>query len=253
MAAAQRADAVVSRRVPRMAAELCLAACWTLTNSARADDFIVYSPYVMASKSEVELRGYHITDGRDGLGGSEAALAISYGVNDWWKPELYLLKYAKGPDASGRLQGYEFENTFQLTTPGQYFADFGFLASYEHSTVADKLDAVEFGPLMEVTFGRFAHIVNLIWEKEVSSGASPNYGFRFTYSGTYAFSKALHAGIEAYGRHADGAYQAGPIASGEWKVPGITGNLEYRVGVVFGINSSAPRQTWLAQFEFEFF
>jgi hypothetical protein len=243
----------VKRRIPRAAAALFLAALWSSTNSARADDFIVYSPYVMASKSEVELRGYQITDGRDDAGGSAAELSISYGVTDWWKPELYLLEYAKSPDVRGRLQGYEFENTFQITTPGKYFADFGFLASYAHSTVADSLDTLEFGPLMEVTSGRFAHIVNLIWEKEVGAGAGGNYAFRYTYSGTYAFSKALHAGMEAYGRPADGAYQAGPVASGEWNVPGTSSNLGYRIGVLIGINSSAPRQTWVAQLEYEFF
>ena len=49
------------------------------------------------------------------------------------------------------------------------------------------------------------------------------------------------------------AYQAGPIVTGEFHLPGTTSNLEYRVGVVLGINSDAPRQTWLARLEYEFF
>jgi hypothetical protein len=253
MAAGQPAGAVVNRCLRPIAAAICLGVLPGAANVVRADDFIVYSPYVMAGKSEVELRGFQISDGREDQGGSAAEMSISYGVNDWWKPEVYLLEYAKSPDASGRLQGFEFENTFQLTTPGEYFADFGFLASYGHSIVADERDTVEFGPLMEVTSGRFAHVVNLIWEKQVGSGAARNYEFRYSYSGTYAFSKAVHAGIEAYGRPADSAYQAGPIVSGEWHLPGTSSNLGYRVGVMLGINSSAPRQTWLAQLEYEFF
>jgi hypothetical protein len=230
---------------------LALSAC--AFDSARADDLIVYSPYVMATQKEVELRGFHVNDARGDQGGDAAELSVSYGVNDWWKPELYLLEYAKEPGSSGRLQGYEFENTFQITPPGKYFADFGFLASYGHSTIAAAHDTVEFGPLVEMTAGRFAHAVNLIWEKEVGAGASGHYEFRYSYAATYAYSKALKPGIEAYGRPADRAYQAGPIVKGEWNLFGAASNLEYRFGVLLGINSDAPRQTWLAQIEYEFF
>jgi hypothetical protein len=219
----------------------------------RADDFVVYSPYVIATQSEVELRGYTYSDARADRGGSAGELSIAHTFNDWWKPELYLVEYQNAPGSRAGLQGYEFENTFQLTQPGKYWADFGFLASYERNTTAGTPDAVEFGPLIEATYGRFAHIVNLIWEKEVGPGAGGNYEFRYSYSGTYAYSKAFRPGIEAYGRAADHAYQAGPIVAGEWHLPGTTGNLEYRVGVVFGINAEAPRQTWLARLEYEFF
>ena len=123
-----------------------------MVGRAHADDFIVYAPYVMATKKEIELRGFHVNDARGEQGGDAAELSISYGVNDWWKPELYLLEYAKEPGSSGRLEGYEFENTFQITPAGQYFADFGFLAAYGHSTVADSHDTVEFGPLIAMKY-----------------------------------------------------------------------------------------------------
>jgi len=219
----------------------------------RADDFIVYAPYVIESQNEVELRGYSYADARSDLKGSAAELSIAHGVNSWWKPELYLVEYQQSPAAGGSLQGYEFENTFQLTAQGQYWADIGFLASYERNTAANTPDAIEFGPLMEKTAGRFAHIVNLIWEKEVGAGAGGNYEFRYSYSGTYSVSPAFRPGLEAYGRRGDHAYQAGPIATGEWHVPSTSGNLEYRVGVVLGLNADAPRQTWLARLEYEFF
>jgi hypothetical protein len=219
----------------------------------RADDFIVYSPYVVASQNEVELRGYRYADSRSDLGGSAAELSIAHGVNDWWKPEVYVAEFEKTPGTRGYFKGFEFENTFQLTPPGKYAADFGFLASYEHNIVAGITDAIEFGPLIEKTAGRFTHIANLIWEKEVGSGAGGNYAFRYSYSGTYAVSQAFRPGLEAYGRPGDHAYQAGPIIMGEHHVAGTTGSLEYRIGMVAGINSAAPRQTWLMQLEYEFF
>jgi len=225
----------------------------SVASAARADDFIVYSPHVIASQSEVELRGYRYADSRSDLGGSAAELSIAHGVTDWWKAEVYVAEYEKVPDDRGRFNGFEFENTFQLTPPGKYLADFGFLASYEHNIVAGVTDAIEFGPLIEKAAGRFTHIVNLIWEKEVGSGATRNYEFRYSYSGTYAVSQAFRPGLEAYGRPGDHAYQAGPIIAGERHIAGTTGSLEYRIGMVAGINAAAPRQTWLLQLEYEFF
>ena len=220
---------------------------------ARADDYNIYSPYVIASQNEIELRGYHDVDPRRNSGGAAAEVAIAHAVNSWWKPEVYIAEYQKDPGSRGRLIGYEFENIFQLTAPGEYWADAGLLAEFAHSTVAGGHDTIELGALIEKTMGRLAHIVNLIWEKQVGSGASANYGFRYTYSGTYAVSQLFRPGVEFYGRHADNSYQAGPIVSGEWHLAGTKSNLEYRIGVVVGLNADAPRQTWLARFEYEFF
>lgn len=236
-------------RVIALSATLLLGA-----GRSHADDFIVYSPYVTATQSEIELRGYRVGDSRPDLAGASAAeLSISHAFTGWWKPELYLAEYQKAPGARGRLIGYEFENTFQLTPPGEYWADFGFLASYERETLAHTPDAVEFGPLIEKSIGRFAHIVNFIWEKQIGPGASGKYEFRYSYQGTYALTAAFRPGIEFYGRPSDHAYQAGPIMTGELHLPGTASELEYRVGVVLGVNAAAPQRTWLAQMEYEFF
>lgn len=242
-----------SRRVKHLRKVIVSIALLAAATSAQADDFIVYSPYVTATQSEVEFRGFRVADARADMGGGAASeLSISYGVNDWWKPELYLARYEKEPGTGGHLVGYEFENTFQLTAQGEYWADIGFLASYEHNTLAGSRDAVEFGPLIAKQVGRFAHTINLIWEKQVGSGASGKYALRYSYSGTYAVSAAFRPGMEVYLRPGDHAYQAGPIVAGEWHVPGTSSNLEYRVGVVLGVNAAAPRKTWLAQVEYEF-
>lgn len=225
----------------------------TASARARADDFIVYSPHVIATQTEIELRGYSFSDGRSEFDGQRAAeLSVAHAFTGWWKPELYLAEYEKEPGAGGRLVGYEFENTFQLTEPGRYWADLGLLASYGHPRDGGPGE-LEFGPLIEKTVGRFDHRINLIWEKKIGAGASNKTEFRYSYAGTYAVSSGFRPGIEAYGRPDDHAYQAGPIVTGEWHLPGTEGNLEYRVGVLLGVNAAAPRHTWLAQLEYEFF
>lgn len=232
---------------------LAAAASLAVAGRARADDFIVYSPHVIATQSEIELRGFNVADGRGEYDGERAAeLSVAHAFNGWWKSELYLAEYEREPGAGGKLVGYEFENTFQLTEPGQYWADFGLLASYGHPKGGGPGE-FEFGPLIEKTVGRFDHRINLIWEREVGGGASHKTEFRYSYAGTYAVTSAFRPGIEAYGRPDDHAYQAGPILAGEWHVPNSRGNVEYRFGVLLGINAAAPRRTWVAQLEYEFF
>ena len=225
---------------------------WFASVGVRADDFVVYSPHVLGRLSEIEVRGYQYDDPRRDFSGGEAAeVSVSHAFADWWKPEVYLARYERQPGGPARLLGFEFENTLQLTQPGERWADFGLLASYEHQIVAGKPDVLEFGPLFERAAGRFTHRVNLIWEIPVGSTAGKTV-FRYSYSGTFTISRALRPGIEAYGRPDDHAYQAGPILAGERHIRGSTAGLEYRIGIVLGINSAAPRRTWLAQLAYEF-
>lgn len=87
--------------------------------AAQADDFIVYSPHVLDTQSEVELRGYAYGDARpDFNGGNAAELSISHSFTGWWRPEVYVARYESDPGSGGRDLGFEFENTFQLTQPG---------------------------------------------------------------------------------------------------------------------------------------
>jgi hypothetical protein len=224
-----------------------------IAGGVRADDFIVYSPQVLATQSEIEIRGYRYGDARtDFKGGNAAEVSVAHAFTGWWKPEIYFARFETEPGRAGRLVGTEFENTFQLMQPGQWWADFGFLAAYEHQTVANLPAAIEFGPLAQKTSGRFVHRINVIWEKQVGSGSNHQYQLRYSYSGSYAISGAYRPGLEAFGRPDDHAYQAGPVVAGEWHVPGTTSGLQYRIGVVLGINAAAPRRTWLAQFEYEF-
>lgn len=232
---------------------LCLWLLAAVSTGADADDFIVYSPHVNRAQSEVELRGFYTSDDRLEFNGAAASeLSLAHAFTDWWKPEIYVAEYEKNPGESAGLVGYEFENTFQFAQPGEYWVDAGFLASLELPSVKGENNRLEFGPLVEKTFGRFDHRLNLIWEKEIGAGAGRHYEFRYSYSGTYGLSAIFQPGIEFYGRPSDRAYQIGPIAHGEWHVPGTTGSVEYRIGLLQGINIDAPRRTLVAQFEYEF-
>jgi hypothetical protein len=221
-------------------------------HAAYANDFNVYSPYVTRDRSEIEFSGYGFQDSDAALGGIRAYdFSAAYGVTDWWKTEVYFAELGREPGAGTKPTGYEFENTFQLASMGEYWLDTGFVASYEYSKVSGQPDTLEFGPLFDKKINRVDQRLNLIWEKQIGGGASGKYAFRSAYSIYYHATSAFQPGIEAYYRPDDKASHLGPVISGELR--SASGReLGYSVGVVFGVNSRAPDQTVITRLEYEF-
>ena len=236
---------------PLLLATLCLAAL-AANSGARADDFIIYSPYVTDGQSEVELRGHQQYDGDPTLDGERAySVAIAHAFTPWWHPEIYLGSYEREPGSANTLDGYEFENIFQLSEPGRYWADLGFIASYEHKAQPGEPSVVEFGPLFERHDGRLGQRLNLIWEKQLGGGAGGQYEFRGTYLMTWSLGPAAAPGFEAYYRPADDSRQVGPAFYGEIASP--RGNeLEYSMAWLLGLNRGAPDRTLVFRLEYEF-
>jgi hypothetical protein len=225
--------------------------------AARADnDYIVYSPYVVKGQSEVETYGFYTLDGRSDLNtASGLNFSVAHAFTGWWKTELYVAEFNRDPGGSTHPTGYELENTFQLSAPGEYWADVGLLASYAYSKQPGTSDSVEFGPLFEKMSGHFDQRLNLIWVRPVGGGSGGMNEFRSSYSISYSFHHdraTFSPGIEAYARPNDNAYQIGPVFYGEYQTDAGS-ELEYSLGVVYGINQAAPEQTLLARLEYEFF
>ncbi len=221
-------------------------------HAAYANDFNVYSPYVIQGSSEIEYSGYSTQDAASSLDGARAYdFSVAYGVSRWWKAEIYFAQYSRDPGDKTRLTGSEFENFFQLAPMGEYWMDPGFLISYGHIKASSQSDTVEFGPLFAKRIGRVNQRLNLIWEKEIGAAASGKYEFRSAYSISYKFAPAFRPGVEAYYRPNDSASQLGPVISGEFYSKAGR-ELEYRIGLLFGANSTAPDRTIVTALEFEF-
>ncbi len=232
-------------------------ACVLFAQIASADnDFIVYSPYVVPGQSEIETYAFHAQDGRAYLNGAAGTnISVGHAFTDWWKTEVYVGEFNRAPGATTHPSGYEFENTFQLSSPGEYWADAGLLASYAYSTPTGVANTVEFGPLLEKLSGHIDQRLNLIWGKQTASGTLGALQFRSAYSVSYNMDyqrNRFSPGIEVYYRPNDHAYQAGPVLSGEWRTAGGS-ELEYSLGMVFGANQGASNKTLLARLEYEFF
>ena len=230
----------------------CFAVACAWMQPAAANDYAVYSPHVVQGQKEIELRGFTYRDSTalDGTGANE--MSIAYGVNRWWKTELYAARFAYGQDGVRHPVGYEFENTFQLADVGEYWADPGFVLSYVHNKQPDTPSSVEFGPLFEKRSGHVDQRINFIWEKQVGSQAGGKYAFRTAYSFGYKIRSGFIPGFEAYYRPVDNANQLGPAISGELRTAQGS-EFEYSVAILYGLNQLAPRKTLVFRLEYGFF
>ena len=234
---------------------------WLLMLSAVAgqaladNDFIVYSPDIVKGQSEVETYAFLSQDNRATFNGASGLnVSVAHAFTSWWKPEIYIGEFNTNPGGPNYLAGYEFENTFQLTERGEYWADLGWLASYGYSKLAGTPDTLEFGPLLEKRSGHIDQRLNLIWNRAIGAGAGPGYDFRASYSLGYAIEQGRVTwipGVEAYYRPTDDAHQIGPVLSGEIRT-GPGREIEFGFGMVYGMNPWAPQKTWLARLEYEF-
>ena len=85
----------------------------------------IYSPYVTPGELEIEYFGSRSDDDTQ-----KQQFAVAYGVNEYWKTELYA-KFAKDSGDNLKFDSWEWENIFQLTERGEYLVDVGGALAYE--------------------------------------------------------------------------------------------------------------------------
>ncbi len=217
------------------------------------NEYDISSPYVVAGQTELELRVAQFQDSSEVVDGTRGVIySLGHAFTDWWRPEVYFGKYRRDPRQPNDLVGYEFENTFQLTDVGEYWADTGFLLSYEYATHEGEPNALEFGPLFEKDAGGFRQRLNLLWEKQLGSlKEEAGYEFRTAYSVNWLWRAKFKPGLDLFARPGSDVYQLGPSLAGEWHVG--RSEIEYDAGVVFGLGPKAPDTTFLLRLEYEFF
>src|SRR5258708_4158872 len=226
---------------------------------AEAAPFKVYSPRVVKGENEIEYRGYHDTDKNDALDAGEAHnFAIGRGFTDYWFSELYSV-YAKGPGASFKHDSFEWENLFQLSEQGKYWADFGLLTEYESTDHGPNEIAV--GPIIEKTIDRWVGTLNLFFERQVGSEAASGTTFAYAARVKYLLHPQFEPAVEVFGEpgriNRFGAYNeqghwAGPAFYGQVGLGG-TSKLLYSAAVLFGETSVSSDNRAIVRLEYEFF
>ncbi|PZP84620.1 MAG: hypothetical protein DI582_08260 [Azospirillum brasilense] len=223
----------------------------------------IYMPYVDAGEWELEYFANRSVDDDGALNNAQAhEISLEHGVNDWWQTEVYGI-WQKDPGNNLSFDAVEWENIFELTKPGEYWADMGATIAYEWTPDSDQADALEARLLFAKPIGNTINVLNLAIEKEVGAGTQDDLEAALLWSTRYNYSPYFQPGFEIQSEFGevndpssfeDQEHYVGPVFYGtipfEDEGDEIEG-LEYRVGYLFGASSEASDGQVVLQLEYE--
>lgn len=149
----------------------------------------------------------------------------------------------KEPPGSLHYNATGWENIFQLTPQGKYWADLGFYAEYEWGQKGGAADKVEWKILAQKNIGRMSFIFNPIFETQVGGNRSGGVEFRYAAQAKWRYMPQFEPAIEMYGTLGDigrfgpwrdQSHQIGPVILGKFNMADI-GALKYELGYLFGV------------------
>jgi high-affinity iron transporter len=227
-----------------------------------AADYQVYSPNVVKGEKEFELRSFK-SWGVHPSAGSESPeksvkLAMGYSPTDFWATEVYV-NYAQNPDESLKIEEFEWENRFQLTPQGEYWADMGLLTELEIPRYSHDPYEFKIGPMFSKDIDRLTVQLNLLAAHQYGTNAASGVELSYRSKVQYRYKRAFSPLIEAYGQ---------PVGKiGQWGHPqhqlggGFAGqahmgrgeNFKYSAVVLWGVSQQAADTTGVLRLEYEFF
>jgi hypothetical protein len=159
-----------------------------------------------------------------------------------------------------KADAIEFENTFHVLPTDAYFVNAGLLVADEHS-LRDDVQAVEFGPLVELPLGRLLNTGNAFFEKSFGDDReSPTVGFEYAWQSVFDIWGGFGAGFEAFGEIEKIAndppstdeqeHRIGPVALFEADL-GKWGEIGIELGFLFGLTDATPDNTFKFNLEYE--
>jgi hypothetical protein len=240
---------------------------------ARAD-FHIRSPYeIDFGELEIEHNGAASFDRNPDKSGAQShTIEFGTGLTRWWHSEIELgFNRDPGFNQPTLADAIVTENMFQLTEPGQYFADFGFYVEYGQSLTSGRHagpNEVTFGPLIAKDIGRTTTTVNLFLTRQLGPNQD-THGLDFSWAAQTRWNlwAPLSPAVEIYGdsgvlgqspRLSQQQLLVGPVALGSLRLNqlglGSAGKLKYELGWLFGATEATAQGTlrWRLELELPF-
>lgn len=221
----------------------------------------VYLPYVEKGEYEIEYRGYRTIDDDNTKNNKQVnKLAFGYGVTDFWFTEIYA-EFERSPGGTTVYEATEWENLFQFTDRGEYWADLGLRAEYVFAAQSGSADKIEFGPLITKDIGRTTNTANIVFEQEVGANRSSGTGFGYALETRWRLDPHFEPAIQAFGEFGNvdkfntvdnQSHKVGPVLIGSFSLGNLPGKIGYDVGYLFGVTDGAEDGTVKALLEYEF-
>lgn len=220
----------------------------------------VYSPIVHWREWEFELKGGTQDWGNPGLGERAGKLAVAYGLMPRWLVE-FEAEYSKTPGSPARIEEFEWENVFQLTEQGRYWADVGLFAELSRNRL-ERTNTLEAGPMFQKEWGRAQANLNLLFGREVGPSRDPaaprHTGFEYVAQWKYRVDPRFQPGVQVFGSlgrlghvHSE-TLRAGPALIGAVSLGGGRA-LKYDAAVLAGLTRQTPNATVRFRVEYEFY
>ena len=231
----------------------------TTADKARAGDYQVYSPNVVKGEKEIEARAYNSWGTTADTGARKAVKAAAGFIpTDYWFTELYATAEQE-PGEKLKVEEAEWENRFQFTPQGKYWADLGLLSEVEIPRYSHDPYEVKVGPIIGKDFGRISALLNLVMAHQYGTNAESGVEVSYRSRLMYRYSRSLSPVIEAYGQPVgrigywgQPRHQIGGGVAGMWAL-GAGKNLRYSAVLLFGGTRAAADETAVARLEYEFF
>lgn len=226
-------------------------------------DLHVRSPIVEYREFEFEHNGLVTIDHRQAVRDQSYTYSLGLGVTPFWRVELEGETEAP-PGGPLRFTAVTFENTFQITPQGKYWADLGFFAEYSQGARRGATNTVKFGPIIQketAGFGGYGlvHTLNVFIEREVGRSSTSRTGFAPALQSRIQVHPLFEPGIELYGSIDNlgrsgtfnrQQYSAGPVVAGAYSLAPY-GKAKYELGYLFGVTPAAPHGAVRWKFEYE--
>jgi len=230
-----------------------------LAPRAHAGDYKVYSPNVVRGESEIEARGWSSGGAGPESGAREGAkVGVGHAFTSRWATEVYATSEREG-DESLKLEEFEWENRFQLTPQGRYWADVGLINENEIPRFSEDPYEVKLGPSFQKDIGRVTALLNLLAAHQYGNNAESGTELNYRAQIKYRWRAALSPVVEAYGHpaarigdHGPARHQMGPGLTGRIHV-GPGKSLRYGMVALLGLSDAAADNTLVGRLEYEFF
>lgn len=200
------------------------------------------SPHISEGELELEYEAVGLIDSDDAKRKAKHEVEISYGVTDWFRPEV-VAKYEDAGNESGELSTLGFGAQFVFIQPGTHWFDSAIRVVYEHK-LHDDADELKTKLLLQKEYGNFRHRANVNVSQQLGDDAQaggPEWSL--VWSSRYSITPNLAAGFEYDGefgqsrnfdRYSEQSHYIGPVLYGK-----LSDDLKVEAGYLFGISNAA--------------
>jgi hypothetical protein len=190
---------------------------------------------------------------------SASSIGFGYGLTQNWFSEVYV-KYKRENGEGTFRDAFEWENKFQLTDPGKYPVDTGFLLEIERPKDHSEGYEVTFGPLFQTEFGKTQVNTNLLFKRNYQADFPNRLQLGYQWQVKYRWLQQFEFGAQGFGEVGDWdkwaardqqSHRYGPAIFGKIDV-GNRKAIKYNMAYLIDASSVTRSNTFRTQVEYEF-